>query len=114
MLLKINNMKADISLGVHEWEKRPRPMEINLTLRFDPGASVLSDNIEDALNYENIEKKILSVCATRHFNLIESLVTEIGTALLTFPQAEEVQIQVSKPGALAASESVAISGTFRR
>ncbi len=115
MKLRVINLEADVFLGVYDWEKeKSRKVVINLWVDYDAVHAVQTDSLEHAINYETLEQRVLEVAKSRHFNLIESLVEEVGRAVLAFPQVAEARVEIAKPGALKHAESVSVEGVYRR
>lgn len=81
---------------------------INIVIYADIRPAAASDNIEDAVNYKSITKKIISHVEDSADLLVERLVTDIARLILTEFPVERVQVRLEKPGALRFAESVGI------
>lgn len=116
MQLKIKNLKTHTTLGVFEWEQAAqRSVILNLSIRYNFSQAGLSDDINDAVNYIQIEEKIVNHLNHNRFNLVERLVTVVGELVMEDPRIAEVTVEVDKPsGALRFADSVALTRTFRR
>lgn len=114
MIIKINDLKIPVSLGVYGWEKeKPTEVKIELALEYDAGNAAESDDLADTLDYAVVEEVIVVAVRSRHFNLLESLIAEIGRVVTGFPRVQMAAVSVSKPGALKYAEYVTIQEVFR-
>ena len=73
-----------------------------------------SDQIEDALDYRALKKRVLIEAEASHFHLIEALAERIAAICLEDERVEEVELRVEKPGALRFASTVAVEITRRR
>lgn len=98
----------DASVGIypHEFERR-QAIGVRAALWAPTAPALEVENIDKTIDYDAIRDTIESVCYTRHYPLLETLIETMARALLErFPSAEEVDLEVEKPeaipGALAA------------
>ncbi len=96
-------------LGINPDERvNKQDILINVVMYADISAAATSDNIEDAVNYKSITKRIISHVEDSSDMLVEKLVTDIARLIVTEYPVERVQVRVEKPGALRFAESVGI------
>lgn len=116
MKIYIKNLRASASLGIHDWEKASRRIiSINMEIQFNASAVLSSGSIADTIDYTEIEQGIIRILSERHFNLLETLLHEMGQCLLRdYEKIEKVYIEIEKPGALRQADSVSISQEFVR
>ena len=82
---------------------------INVVMFADIGQAAASDNIEDAVNYKTITKRIVKHVKGSADFLVEKLVSDIARIILTENEAvQKVQVRLEKPGALRFAQSVGI------
>ena len=82
---------------------------LNLTLFADISRAAASDDIEDAVNYKSITKRIIRHVEESSDFLVEKLVSDIARIVLTeFDGVERAIVRVEKPGALRFARSVGI------
>ncbi|MBN1122766.1 MAG: dihydroneopterin aldolase [Anaerolineae bacterium] len=97
-------------IGFQPWELEKRQnILINLVLYTDVRKPGESDEVADALNYKTITKTIIGYIeeGDRHYNLVESLATEIARICIE-GGAERAVVRVEKPGALRFARSVGV------
>jgi 2-amino-4-hydroxy-6-hydroxymethyldihydropteridine diphosphokinase len=100
-------LRGIVGINPEEREKR-QDILINLVLEADTQPAGLSDQIEDAVNYKTITKRVIRMVENSQFFLVERLVDEVALICLADPRVEAVQATVEKPGALRFSRSVGI------
>ena len=108
----IKNLQVETIIGIFNWEREVRQVvSIDLEMEFDNKVAAKSDDIEDALDYKKIGKRVSSYVERSEFKLVERLAEQIAKLVLKeFPVAS-LKVSVTKPGALRGSESVGISIT---
>lgn len=97
-------------IGINPEERvKLQDIVINMTVFADIRAAAESDDIDDAVNYKLITKRVIEHVESSSDHLVEKLVTDIARIVLTeFGSVECVRVRVEKPGALRFAESVGI------
>jgi FolB domain-containing protein len=96
-------------IGINEEERRDRQdVLINLVLYADTRAAGASDDIEDAINYRTITKRIIKLVEGSQFQLVEKMAAEIAAICLDDARVERATVRVEKPGALRFARSVGV------
>ena len=108
----IKNLQVETIIGIFNWEREVRQVvSIDLEMEFDNKVAAKSDDIEDALDYKQIGKRVSSYVERSKFKLVERLAEQIAKLVLKEFPFSSLTISVTKPGALRGSESVGISIT---
>ncbi|MCL7454262.1 MAG: dihydroneopterin aldolase [Anaerolineae bacterium] len=96
-------------IGINEEERRNRQdVLINITLHADTRPAGACDDIEDAVNYRTITKRVIKRVEESSFYLVEKMAAEIAEICLEDPRVEAVDVRVEKPGALRFARSVGL------
>ncbi len=96
-------------IGINPDERvKKQDILINLVIDADIRKAAQSDNIEDAVDYKSITKKIIQHVEDSSDYLVEKLVTDIARIIIIDFGVSKVQVRVEKPGALRFAESVGI------
>jgi FolB domain-containing protein len=96
-------------VGINDEERRNRQdVLINIVLYADTHAAGSSDDIEDAVNYRTITKRVIGLVEGSHFYLVEKMAAEIAAICLGDPRVERATVRVEKPGALRFARSVGV------
>ena len=107
--IQIKDLHLRTIIGINEEERRDRQdVLINIVLHADTQAAGASDDIDDAVNYRTITKRVIKLVEESEFYLVEKMAAEIAAICLEDPRVEEVSVRVEKPGALRFARSVGV------
>ena len=101
-------------MGINPDERvNPQDILVSATVWADTRPAALSDDIEDAVNYRTITKRLIAHIEQGEPMLVERLVAElVDICFDSDGRVEAVELTVEKPGALRHARSVGI--TIRR
>lgn len=109
-MIFLRELKVETLIGVYEWEKRvAQTLQIDLEIALPDCRACQSDDINDALNYADIVRRIQSELASRHFNLLEALVEYLAQIIRQDFHAPWVKVSVAKLQAIRDCKQVGIS-----
>ena len=98
--IQIRDLLLRTIIGINDEERRDRQdVLINIVLYADLRRAGASDDIEDAVNYRTLTKRVIKLVEESQFFLVEKLAAEIAAICLEDPRVERVQVRVEKPGA---------------
>jgi dihydroneopterin aldolase/2-amino-4-hydroxy-6-hydroxymethyldihydropteridine diphosphokinase len=107
--IHIKDLLLRTIIGINEEERHNRQdVLINVILYADTRAAGASDDIEYAVNYRTLTKRITSLVEGSQFCLVEKMAAEIAAICLDDPRVERVRVRVEKPGALRFARSVGV------
>jgi dihydroneopterin aldolase/D-erythro-7,8-dihydroneopterin triphosphate epimerase len=107
--VQIRDLLLRTVIGINEEERRDRQdVLINIALHVDTRAAGSSDDIQDAVNYRTMAKRVIKRVEESSFNLVERMAAEIAAICLQDPLVETVDVRVEKPGALRFARSVGV------
>jgi 2-amino-4-hydroxy-6-hydroxymethyldihydropteridine diphosphokinase len=107
--IQIKDLLLRAIVGINAEERRNRQdVLINITLHADTRAAGRSDEIDDAVNYRTLTKRVIAMVESSQFYLVEKLATEIAALCLDDPRVERADVRVEKPGALRFARSVGV------
>lgn len=105
--IQIKDLLLRTIIGINAEERRARQDAlINIVLHADTRAAGASDDINDAVNYRTITKRVIKLVEESQFYLVEKLAAEIAAICLEDPRVEAATVRVEKPGALRFARSV--------
>jgi FolB domain-containing protein len=108
--IHIKDLLLRTIIGINEEERRNRQdVLINIVMDVDMRPAGETDDIDDAVNYRTITKRIIQLVESSQFYLVEKLAAEIAIICLSDPQVERVRVTVEKPGALRFARSVGVT-----
>ena len=113
--IQIQDLLLRTIIGINAEERRNRQdVLINVVLYADTRAAGASDEIEDAVNYRTITKRVIKRVEESEFYLVEKMAAEVAAICLQDPRVEAVDVRVEKPGALRFARSVGVEVHRRR
>lgn len=97
-------------IGINPEERiKLQDIVINMVLYADTRDAAQTDDIDKAVNYKSITKRIIEHVEASSDYLVEKLVNDIARIVLVeFEGVNRVQVRVEKPGALRFARSVGI------
>jgi len=105
----IKGLKAASVIGCYDWERDIRQtLVIDLELKADFSRAADTDALEDALDYAAISQRIISVCETSRFQLLEALSEHLARLLLAEFAITGLRLTINKPGAVSEAETVGV------
>ena len=105
----IKGLKAASVIGCYDWERDIRQtLVIDLELKADFSRAANTDALEDALDYAAISQRIISVCESSRFQLLEALSEHLARLLLAEFAITGLRLTINKPGAVSEAETVGV------
>jgi dihydroneopterin aldolase len=99
--LKISGLEVVTTIGVRDWERQLRQrLRIDLELTTDTKAAAVSDDLDDALDYGAIGRRVTAVAESSCFRLIEALAGTLAETILAEFAPRHVTVRVTKPQAI--------------
>lgn len=106
----LQDLRVDAVIGIWEWERRVRQtVSLDLEMSTDVRRAAATDNIEDALDYKRIAKRLIGCVESSEFKLVETLAETLARIVVTEFDVNWVRLSVSKPGAIEGSRNVGVS-----
>lgn len=94
----MTGIETNCSIGIHEFERQtPQRILVDLEILLDPQHEPQADNIEDALNYDEVRESVISIATSQHFDLQETLARRIFDAVSKMKSVTGLSVQTSKP-----------------
>ncbi|MDQ2077580.1 dihydroneopterin aldolase [Marinimicrobium sp. ABcell2] len=108
-IVYIRDLRIETIIGIYDWEREVKQtVSLDLEMATDIRAAASSDDIEHALNYKAVSKRLIAHVENRQAQLVETLAEEIaGLVLKEFP-VPWLRLRVSKPGAVRGARDVGL------
>lgn len=105
----LTGLKVSCIIGIFAWERKQK-QDVLIDLRFpcDIRRAAQQDHINDTVNYKKIAKTTIAFVEKSSFQLIETLAERLAALLLKRFHLSEIDLTVSKPGAIRGSQNVGI------
>ncbi|TNC81683.1 MAG: dihydroneopterin triphosphate 2'-epimerase [Oleiphilus sp.] len=108
--IKITNLRLRTYIGFNEEEKvKQQDIVINAEIHYPAGEAFASDQVDQALNYKVITKKIIRHVEEGRFLLLEKLVADVVAICSENPSVELARVTIDKPHALRFADSVSLT-----
>lgn len=108
--IRIKNLRLRTYIGINEDEiKNKQDIVVNITITYCADKAANSDNMDDALNYRTITKKVIALVENNRFSLLEKLTADILSVAAEHSWVETAEAQVDKPHALRFADSVSLA-----
>jgi D-erythro-7,8-dihydroneopterin triphosphate epimerase len=107
--IRIKNLRLRTYIGIKPDEiDNKQDVLINVEIRYRAEQATSSDDMQDALNYRTITKRIIELVENNRFSLLEKLTSEILAIAAEHPWVTYAQTEVDKPHALRFADSVSL------
>jgi len=94
----LTGIETHCSIGIHEFERKtPQRILVDLEILLDPDQEPQADNIDDALNYDEIRQTVISIATSQHFDLQETLARRIFDNVFKMKSVMGLSVETSKP-----------------
>ena len=113
--IHIKNLRLRTFIGFNEEEKtKKQDVIVNIVLRYDASAAIISDSVDDACNYKVLTKKIILLVEECSFDLLEKMAGDIIAMISTEEKVLEASVEIDKPHALRFADSVSVEMNYTR
>lgn len=107
--IRITNLKLRTVIGTYDWEREVKQdVVINVTIDCDATKAAATDQLEHAVDYKAITKKIIHDVEASQFFLLEKLADMILKIVTAHPGVQAATVRVDKPQALRFADSVSV------
>jgi dihydroneopterin aldolase len=105
----IHDLQIETVIGIYDWERKIRQtISLDIEMATDISKAAKSDNIEDALSYKDVAKRLIEFVEQSEYELVEALAEEICNIIRTEFAVPWVKLTLHKPGAVRGSRSVGV------
>ncbi|WP_088329009.1 dihydroneopterin triphosphate 2'-epimerase [Lacimicrobium sp. SS2-24] len=108
-IIRIKNLRLRTYIGIKPDEiENKQDVLINVKICYRAEQATNSDDMQDALNYRTITKRIIELVEHNRFSLLEKLTSEILAIAAEHPWVTFAEAEVDKPHALRFADSVSL------
>lgn len=105
----LTDLRVDAVIGIWEWERKIRQtVSIDLEMSADIRKAAATDDVEDALDYKQVAKRLQQFVGESDFQLVETLAERIAGIVLQEFDVDWVRVRVNKPGAIRGARHVGV------
>ncbi|WP_062061344.1 dihydroneopterin aldolase [Cellvibrio sp. OA-2007] len=108
-IVYIRDLRIDTIIGIYDWEREVRQtVSIDLEMASDIRKAAETDDIQYALNYKAVSKRLIAYVENRNALLVEALAEEIAQVIRTEFNVPWLRLRLSKPGAIRGARDVGL------
>ena len=108
-IVYIRDLRIETIIGIYDWEREVKQMvSLDLEMAHDIRKAAETDDIEYALNYKSIAKRLIKFVEASEFLFVESMADDVANIVRAEFSVPWLKLRVSKPGALRGSQDVGI------
>lgn len=108
-IVYIRDLRIDTIIGIYDWEREVRQtVSIDLEMASDIRKAAETDDIQYALNYKAVSKRLIAYIENRNALLVETLAEEIAQVIRTEFEVPWLRLRLSKPGAVRGARDVGL------
>jgi len=108
-IVYIRDLKIQTVIGIFEWERAiKQTVSLDLEMATDIRKAAASDNIDDALDYKSVAKRIIRFVEDSDFLLVETMAEKIAAIVRDEFNVPWLRLRLSKPGAVRGSQDVGV------
>ena len=105
----IHDLQIETVIGIYDWERKIRQtISLDIEMATDIGKAAKSDNIDDALSYKTVAKRLIEFVQQSEFELVEALAEKICSIVMDEFRVPWIKLTLHKPGAVRGSKSVGV------
>lgn len=102
--VRIEDIETQAIIGVYEFEhEAPQPLLLDLELTADFTRAFISDDLQDALDYDAITQRVRHFCEASRYQLLEALAGGIIALVMEHYPVDRVGVRIRKPKALSSA-----------
>jgi dihydroneopterin aldolase len=105
----IEDLRVPTTIGIYEWERNvQQTISFDIELGTDIRKAAASDDIDNALNYKSVSKRVIAYTTESRFLLVDTLAERVAELILEEFQVRWLRLRVTKRGAVRGSQGVGI------
>jgi len=112
--INIRNLRLRTYIGFNPEEReKQQDIVINIEVSYAVGPAALQDEVEQALDYKVITKRVIRHVEDGRFLLLERLVADVLEICSDHPSIRMARVTIDKPHALRFADSVSLTLEYR-
>jgi dihydroneopterin aldolase len=105
----VEGLEIETIIGIYDWEREVKQIvRIDLEMAWDNKPAAKSEDIQFALNYKDVSKRLISYIGGSEFLLVETMAEAIAQIILIEFKVPWLDLKLSKPGAIRGAIAVGV------
>jgi len=108
-IVYIRELEIETIIGVYDWEREHKQLVcLDLEMGTDISGAASTDDIEQALDYKAVAKRLIDFVENSEFYLVETLAEKIAAIVIQEYEVKWIKLRLGKPGAVTGSKDVGV------
>jgi len=113
--IRITDLQLRTFIGFNEWEKdKKQDVVINLSFEYNAVQAAKTDDVQYAVDYKVMKRKVIALVEKQGFHLLEKMATDILAIMMSDDRVLSASVRIDKPGALRFARSVSVELSQKR
>jgi len=105
----IEDLRIETIIGIYDWEREVKQtVALDIEMAADNTKPASTENIDDALNYKAVAKRLIAFTEESQFQLVETLAERQVEIIMKEFDVPWCKLKLSKLGAVTGSRSVGV------
>ena len=105
----IRDLRIDTVIGIYDWERKIRQTVVfDIEMSCDVRQAATSDQIEDAVNYKAVAKRLTKFVGESQFQLVETLAERCAEIIRNEFGVKWLRLCLNKAGAVSNARDVGV------
>ena len=105
----IEDLRIETIIGIYDWEREVKQtIALDIEMAADNTKPASTENIEDALNYKAVSKRMIAFTEESKFQLVETLAERLVEIILNEFDVPWCRLKLRKIGAVTGSKAVGV------
>lgn len=105
----IEDLRIETIIGIYDWERKiKQTISLDIEMAADNRKPAATENINDALNYKAVAKRMITFTEESQFQLVETLAERLVEIIMNDFNVPWCRLKLSKLGAVTGSRSVGV------
>ncbi|WP_392565200.1 dihydroneopterin aldolase [Utexia brackfieldae] len=106
----IEGLTVFTTIGAYDWEQTiKQKLVLDIEMDWENRLAAQSDDVTFCLDYAHVSEAVIQFLTDNRFVLIERVAEDVAQLIIEGFSVPKVRIKVSKPGAVAMANNVAVS-----
>lgn len=108
-IVYINELQIDTIIGIYDWEREVRQtISLDLEMGTDIRKAAETDDIQYALDYKAVSKRLIDFIEGSEFLLVETMSEQVADIIRREFNVPWLRLRIGKPGAIRGARDVGI------
>ena len=105
----ITDLRINTIIGIYDWERQVRQtVSFDIEMAHDNAQAAATDDIQYALNYKAVAKRLIAFVEGSEFLLVETLAEKVAALIREEFNVPWLRLTLKKPGALRCAQDVGV------